>query len=257
MHRPIFGVDKVENGTFLREDFEKWLKHCGVDMSGWAYKKAEVLWEEVEKRKCTLQRIDGVIYRCVQAVRMWIRPHEGSTESHLTMAAAGGGAQTGRPGSSGHGSGRPGSPSATTALLRQPTGSYRHATNRSPSPPPASPDPVGEGERLNGGDEATPWVWMQDGEPPTHAAIRWALHSFAEHVPEGEEHVRLSLDSLRHNVATYQTAEYPKLLTRHKLHQIALVVDGLPSATEPFTTKNREVRWEWRKDVPSPPARRR
>ena len=98
-----------------------------------------------------------------------------------------------------------------------------------------------------------PWAWMTDAEPPTHAAIRWVLSTFGAFTrDQGESAVHLHLESLRDGVATY-ASQYPKLMTRHKLHQIALTVDGLPNAAfmtadGPMRTSSNQTRWIWHRN---------
>lgn len=243
--RTVFGIDKVEQGTFYtKQELGKWLRHVGFDLGRWPRGRLDTLWEEVERRKATLQRLDGTVYRCVQAVRLWVLPTAPGSTGHLVkLDKLGGGGAISSAGASAGGAGGAGG-----------TGRRDHASTRdrrgSREAPPAPAPPAHSAGDDGGGGDATPWMWMHDGEPPTHAAIRWALDQLSVFTSEqGEGAIHLDLESLREGVTTYPSADYPKLMTLHRLCQISLTIDGLPSV--PFTTtdgllKNTQVRWEWR-----------
>jgi hypothetical protein len=220
----------------------------GFEVGRWPPRRLDALWEEVERRKSTLERIDGTVYRCVHAVRMWVRqPAAGAAGGYLVRGGGGTGDSAGT--ANGHGTATSAA-AGTTARAHGLTDHHQHHHHAARG---AAGVPAAEASRPDGGDgdgDGVPWVWMHDGEPPTHAAIRWALDQFSTFTMEqGESAVHLELESLREGVATYPSSEYPKLMTRHRLCQISLTIDGLPSV--PFSTvegllKSTQTRWSWR-----------
>jgi 8-oxo-dGTP pyrophosphatase MutT (NUDIX family) len=209
----VYGLGgQVGRGTFENaEDLEAWMIHVGLDTSRWGVtpgtKTVRDLLHELQARECSLQKLEGRVYRCVSVVNL---------------------------------------------VLRNPMDNHAHLHCYQQRSVDGTCKPR----------NALPSARMVEGEEPLAVARRAVMEQLGEYVPDPDA-VVIDEKTLLAWYEIDESISFPSLHTQYRLHQVEVVVWGLPH--EPFTTTpprtgsapQQENCWQWLTDSPADGRRTR
>lgn len=197
----VYGLGgQIARGSFDHPgNLEAWMIHVGLDTSRWdgaaGRRTVRDLFGELQARECTVQKMDGVVYRCVSVVNL---------------------------------------------VVRQPLGAGRHLHCYRQR----------IGEEVPKIRNVLPSAKLVEGEEPVAVARRAVLEQMGGLIG-GPADVRVAEGSLLSWYEIDESPSFPSLRTQYRLHQLEVVVHGLPEGRFATRLGNKEFSWQWLEDSPS------
>jgi len=223
--REVYGTRTVSAGTFHQPDeLLEWLQHMGIDTSGWgsgSAKAVDELHAEISKGETTLRMLEGKVFRCLSVVKLVVR------ESAASLSTDGGP----RVGRHRH---------LVCTRQRMADGRTRER-NQLPSEKLLNEeDPVLAAERA---------VREELG-----SVIGSTLHGKGLELEvllrdaTGPDAIQASPETMLAWDEVTDSPSFPGLVTQYRLHEVQILVRGLPTENFSSVEGTKEHFWEWRFD---------